>query len=80
MKNLFRNYWNRLKAQAEEDRRREAERRQMLREINEAWIEMNKDFIKANNRAIEKEIADRYDFNKIPEPSAYNFDGSPLSK
>ncbi len=74
------NFWNWLKAKVEEDRRREAERRQILRENLEAWNEMNKDFIEANNRAIDKEIDDRYDLNKIPEPSAYNFDGSPLNR
>lgn len=50
----------------------------MLRDNLEAWNEMNKDFIEEMNREVDKEIDDRYLHPKIPEPDAYNFDGSPL--
>ena len=78
MINFIKHLLRKIEKSVEESRRREAEKRQMLRDNLEAWNELNKDFIEENNRRIDREIDEKYDFTKVPEPDAYNFDGSPL--
>ena len=73
-------FWRKLETAAAEKRRREAEKQQLLRDNLEAWNELNKDFIEENNRRIDREIDEKYDFTKVPEPDAYGFDGSPLGR
>lgn len=65
---------------SEENRRREEERKQMIRDNIEAWKELNHDFVEELDKEIDREIDERYDISKTPYPDAYNFDGSPLRR
>lgn len=80
MINFIKHLLRKIEKSVEESRRREAEKQQMLRDNLEAWNELNKDFIEENNRRIDREIDEKYDFTKVPEPDAYGFDGSPLGR
>lgn len=80
MISAIKRFFSKIAEQAEENRRLETERLQMLRENNEAWAELNRDFINDLNRKTDNEIDDFTDVSKVPEPDAYNFDGSPLSR
>lgn len=64
----------------DEELRSKTESEQILRENLAAWNEMNKDYLEEFNREVDKEIDERYDISKVPEPSAYGFDGRPLRR
>lgn len=66
MINFIKHLLRKIEKSVEESRRREAEKQQMLRDNLEAWNELNKDFIEENNRRIDREIDEKYDFTKVP--------------
>lgn len=72
-------FWRKLETAAAENRRREAEKQQMLRDNLATWNDMNRTFIKEMDRETDREIEQKYDVAKASEPDAYTFDGSPLN-
>lgn len=57
---------------------REATEKKIMKENLNAWNEINHDFVERFNKDIDEEINQRYDISNVPDPDAYNLDGSPL--